>query len=158
VITLEDPNDPRALVSPPPIVPALRIEFAYDPLGDGKTAIRGGFGMFTNRILGVHSAAIFSYPLVETQVVQFGTISTFRSAQGFTSPPSVTGWERNMKAAQVMNMSLSIQRNISYNTVIDVGYVDSLGRNLAWQRSLQDVPLGARFDPANADPTNPRIT
>ena len=158
MITLEDPNDPRALVSPPPIVPALRIEFAYDPLGDGKTAIRGGFGMFTNRILGVHSAAIFSYPLVETPVVQFGTISTLRSAQGFTSPPSVTGWERNMKAAQVMNMSLSIQRNISYNTVIDVGYVDSLGRNLAWQRSLQDVPLGARFDPANADPTNPRIT
>ena len=157
VITSKDPNYPRALVSPPPIVPAPRLGFTYDPFGDGKTAIRGGFGMFTNRILGVNSAAIFSYPLVETPVVQFGTMSTFRSAQGFTSPPSVTGWERNMKASRVMNMSLSVQRNIGYSTVVDVGYVGSLGRNLAWQRSLQDVALGARFAPANADPTNPRV-
>ena len=156
-VTSQDPSYPRALVSTSGIIATPRFGFAYDPFGDGKTAIRGGFGMFTNRILGVNSAAIFSYPLVQTPVVQFGTISTFRSAQGFTSPPSVTGWERDMKAARVMNMSLTIQRNIGFGTVVDVGYVGSLGRNLSWQRSLQDIPLGTRFLPASADPTNTRV-
>ena len=156
-VTSIDKSYPRALINPPPIVPAPRFGFAYDPFGDGKTAIRGGFGMFTNRLLGVNSAAVFSYPLVQTPVVQFGTIATFRNAQGFTSPPSVTGWEPGMKAARVMNMSFTVQRNIGYGTVVDVGYVGSLGRNLSWQRSLQDIPIGARFLPQNADPTNPRV-
>jgi hypothetical protein len=35
--------------------------------------------------------------------------------------------------------------------------VGSLGRHLSWQRSLQDIPIGARFDPKNADPTNTRV-
>ena len=157
IVTSQDSSYPRALVRNSGIIPAPRFGFAYDPFGDGKTAIRGGFGMFTNRILGINSAAIFSYPLVQTPVVQFGTIATFRTAQGFTSPPSVTGWERDMKATNVMNMSFTVQRNIGFGTVVDVGYVGSLGRHLAWQRSLQDVALGARFDPAYADPTNPRV-
>ncbi|MBI3207470.1 MAG: carboxypeptidase regulatory-like domain-containing protein [Candidatus Solibacter usitatus] len=156
-VTSRDPTYPRALVKTSGLIPVPRFGFAYDPFGDGKTAVRGGFGMFTSRILGVNSPAIFSYPLVQTPVVQFGTLSTFRSAQGFTSPPSVTGWERDMKSPNIMNMSLTVQRNIGHGTVIDVGYVGTLGRNLSWQRSLQDVPRGARFLPANSDPTNTRV-
>lgn len=155
VVTTQDKSYPRGLMKTSGIVPAPRIGLAFDPWGDGKTAIRGGFGVFSNRILGTNSAAIFSYPLVQTPVVQFGALSTFRSAQGFVSPPSITGWERDMVAARVMNMSLTVQRNIGFGTVIDIGYVGSLGRHLAWQRSLQDVPIGARFRPENADATTP---
>jgi hypothetical protein len=60
-----------------------------------------------------------------------------------------------MKAERVMNMSLMVQRNIGFGTVINAGYVGSLGRHLSWQTGLDNVPLGAQFQPANADPTNP---
>lgn len=62
-----------------------------------------------------------------------------------------------MKPTTVMNMSLTIQRNVGFGTVVDVGYAGSLGRHLTWQRSLQDIPFGTRFDPKNADPTNTRV-
>jgi hypothetical protein len=35
--------------------------------------------------------------------------------------------------------------------------VGSLGRHLSWQRSLENVPLGTRFDPRFADPTNTKV-
>jgi hypothetical protein len=62
-----------------------------------------------------------------------------------------------MKAERVMNMSFTIQRNIGFGTVVDVGYVGSLGRHLSWQTGLDNVPLGAQFQASNADPTNPSV-
>lgn len=116
--------------------------------------------MFYNRVLGSTSGAptnVFSYPLVQYPVVQFGTIATFRSAQGFASPPAVTGWDRYLKEPTVMTMSFVVQRDIGFGTVVDIGYAGSLGRHLIWLRSLQDIQLGARFLPQYADPTNTRV-
>ncbi|MCU0246494.1 MAG: hypothetical protein MUC42_07960, partial [Bryobacter sp.] len=40
-------------------------------------------------------------------------------------------------------------------TVLDVGYVANLGRNLMWQRNLNAIPFGANFLPQNQDPSAP---
>jgi len=157
VIAAEDPSYPRALIRNAGPLFGPRAGFAFDPFGDGKTALRGGFGVFYNRFLGYAYLGVNSYPIVQTPVVNYDTLRTFRNAQGFQTPPSVIGWDPDMNAPTVMNYSFSVQRQVGYGTVVDLGYVGSLGRHLWWESGLADIPLGARFDPRNADPTNPRV-
>src|SRR5690606_4406627 len=60
------------------------------------------------------------------------------------------------KLPKTMNFSLGIQRQLM-DTVIDVSYVGSLSRHLYMARNINPVPMFARFDPANADPTRPGV-
>ncbi|MEO7653537.1 MAG: hypothetical protein ABIZ80_24020, partial [Bryobacteraceae bacterium] len=58
----------------------------------------------------------------------------------------------------VMNFSFAVQQNIGRGTVVDAAYVGSLGRHLLWNRNINEIPLGANFDAANADvTTTPRV-
>jgi len=58
-------------------------------------------------------------------------------------------------ALYTRRFSFSVQRNIGFGTVVDVGYVGSVGRHLYWRRNLNAIPFGANFLPRNADPSAP---
>src|SRR2546422_3799697 len=132
--------------------------FPYTTLFRSKTAIRGGFGIFSNRMVGgANTDSVYSYPIVQSPRIDFNRISSIQSAQGLVSVPAVVAWQRDIKTASVMNISFSIQRNIGFGTVVDVGYVGSLGRHLTWQRDINSILLGTRFLKENADPTSPSV-
>lgn len=156
VSPLLDSAVPRSLMADPGILFGPRIGFAWDVGGNGKSSVRGGFGMFYNRM--AHGTILTDFsvqpPIVDRPTVYYNTIASLANSTGFTFPSNVAGLDPNPKIPSVMNFSFTVQRDLGYSTILDVGYVGSLGRNLLWQRNLNAIPFGTNFLASSRDTTN----
>ncbi|MCU0245793.1 MAG: carboxypeptidase regulatory-like domain-containing protein [Bryobacter sp.] len=155
LLVAENPSYPRALTKNPGVQWSPRLGFAYDLTGDGKTALRGGFALLYNResMAEAYKWLIGQPPRTNVPVVNYGTLNTLRSSAGLLFPSEVLGRDAASKLQRVMNYSLTIQRDLGKSTLVEVGYVGSVGRNLVWRRPINPVPAGANFTPENIDPT-----
>ncbi len=143
---------------------APRIGFAFDPKGDGRTAIRGSYGMFYDRLIGsTVSLADGNTPGFAQTVNVYpnqAVGSDVRLADGVpaTTPPqtpqltlpanrstSVVVFNPNLRTPYVHQFSLNFQREVARNTVVEVGYVGSRGVKLFMNSDLNQQRVYGDF-------------
>ncbi|HYW47230.1 MAG TPA: carboxypeptidase-like regulatory domain-containing protein [Bryobacteraceae bacterium] len=136
---------------------APRIGFAYDVSGDGKTAVRGGFGVFYNRLDGnqVYNLA-GQPPYGYTPQLNYTTMTAIGASGGslIFGPQTYYAWPQSQIPWNgARNASIDVQRSV-FGTVVDIGYTGNWSYNQNLSYNINAIPIGTRFLPANADPTN----
>jgi hypothetical protein len=125
-----------------------RIGFAYNLTGDGKTVVRGGFGMFFERVQGndVYNAALnppFAYQPAATNVY-FSNPNTSALTGATTSqtfPSAITNIKYNYPPPGTADYSFGFQRELAPSVVAVVQYVGTDGWDQNDDRQVNTLPL-----------------
>jgi len=133
--------------------PGPRLGFAYDPVGDGKWAIRGGYGIFFEHMNGNEANAELLQQSA-SPLAPNGTISNIvgypNVAQPLGPPSPLTPISIPDKILwpYMQQWNLGVEHELPGNILLSVAYVGSKGTHLTRQFDLnQLVPVPASVNP-----------
>ena len=129
-----------------------RLGFAYDASGNGRTIVRGGFGVFWNwGVGGTSSSKAQNPPFLRgtSETVSFAT--TLRLSEGLPDLPAVdpglrpagntrSAFEIDARDSYAMNWNLNLQQQLGRDYLVEVAYVGSRGGQLVLKTDQNQAP------------------
>ncbi len=139
-----------------------RLGFAYSL--DDKTVIRGHFGMFYNARSGsgqegdlTNNAPSTNSPKQYYTSINSGASNYYMNAGGLNGPFSIGhALPLHMPLPYTNEVSLGVQHQFPFGTVLDVAYVGTFTRHASRYLPINEVPYNAEFQHPN--PNKPATT
>ncbi len=148
----------NGILSPKFLLFAPRGGFAWSPGSGDKTVIRGGFGWGYNRPNIAQALNAFENGNAQQTNVVLTSLATL-SAPSNVTPIGILSLgatdTSSRKVPTIYDYSLSVQRLLPGQMLLDVAYVGNLQRHQPIQFNLNAVPLGTAFQSQYIDPSNP---
>src|SRR5689334_16527059 len=115
-----------------------RVGFAYSPFDDNKTSIRGGFGMYYDRIEGnLIFPSLSNPPYATSAQFQNGNLSNITGGSTTVAPfAQINAVNPDLDTPYTMSYSLSVQRELPHGIFAEAAYVGNLGRHLIRQPDI----------------------
>jgi hypothetical protein len=128
-----------------------RLGFAYDLTGQGKTVVRGGFGLMYERIQGndMYNGAVnppgdpnptLNNVSLSNPGLQLSSGNVITAAALPVLPLGVTGIADNYKPPVSYQYSAGVQQSVGTHAVLSVSYVGSQGRHENYYQAINLPP------------------
>jgi hypothetical protein len=154
------PNSPiHSLWNPQYGTVSPRIGFAYDVFGNGRTSVRGGFGISYERNFGNVTFNVIQNPPNYAVIVLTGsatrpipvTSSNTGPLAGSSGsvplpPTSLRNVDENIRTAQTQFYSLAVEHQLSTNTVLSLQYAGARGLHLYDVKNINGLGSGNVFE------------
>lgn len=115
-----------------------RVGFAYSPFDDNKTSIRGGFGMYYDRIEGnLIFPSLSNPPYATSAQFQNANLSNITGGSTTLAPwAQINAVNPDLDTPYTMSYSIGIQRELPRGIFAEASYVGNLGRHLIRQPDI----------------------